>query len=59
MRAGIEAGRNLPADVWLNRRGEPLISREDWEKLGRWRRLRDVLLGQDPVRDPRRHTPDL
>lgn len=31
-----------------DRRGRPLVFREEWEQLGRWRRLRDVLLGSAP-----------
>ena len=44
-----ERGLALPESNWLSyRTGKPMISREEWEQLGRWRRLRDVLLGQNP-----------
>jgi hypothetical protein len=44
----MEYGQSLPDSLWLDRRGKPLMSRAEWEQLGRWRRLRDVLQGIHP-----------
>jgi hypothetical protein len=54
----MELGRALPRDIWLDQRGRPLLTREQWEKLGRWRRRRDVLLGWDPPVRPQKRPPD-
>ena len=48
----MEAGRNLPVSIWLDQKGRPLRSRDEWERLPRWRRIRDVLLGRDPLKEP-------
>lgn len=47
----MEYGRSLPESIFRDYRGRPALSRADWEKLGRWRRLRDVLLGWDPPKE--------
>jgi hypothetical protein len=46
----VEYGRSMPL---YDKRGRRLLSRAEWEQLGRWRRLRDVLLGWDPPKDRR------
>jgi hypothetical protein len=43
-------GRSLPESMWHDYRGRPLMSRAEWEQLGRWRRLRDLALGRQPVK---------
>jgi len=48
----VEAARSIPVSVWLNHKGRPLQSREDWEQLPRWRRICDILLGRDPAKEP-------
>lgn len=55
----MEFGRSISEDFWLDRRtGKPLIKRADWEQLPRWRRIRDVLLGCQPLkRDPKDFPP--
>lgn len=47
----MEIGRNLPADVFISHAtGKPMISRAEWERLPRWRRIRDVVLFRQPRR---------
>ncbi len=53
----MEFGRSLPQSMWLDMNFKPMISRAEWEQLGRWRRWRDVLLGWQPLRDDPRDFP--
>lgn len=46
----MEWARTLPI-VWLDWRGRPLMTRDEWEQLGRWRRLRDMLLARQPLKE--------
>lgn len=47
-----EIGRSLD-HIWINRvTGKPMMPRAEWERLPRWRRIRDVLLIRHPLKDP-------
>jgi hypothetical protein len=47
----MRRGRAIPVSTWRDwRTGKPMMSREEWEQLGRWRRLRDVLTFCQPLK---------
>lgn len=48
----LEAFLPLPKEIFRDHRGRPIVTRDEWERFSRWRKLRDVLLGWDP-REPR------
>jgi hypothetical protein len=44
----MQFGASLPISLDRDRFGRPLVSRSEWERLPRWRRIVDTVFGGRP-----------